>query len=144
MEVALENALMYLDGLDKLSTINQRKAVSEFMRVIRGIYLMFGGSEIPHKPFTPIALEFIGKYVKDLELFLQNIFEGYDEWETVCWQRTSIEVFNTFFGDSHYLDTLEVDDLIEERGKYESVRDEIIPENIPDSHWWWKGERYGG
>jgi len=139
-------AFGYLDGLDDLDDIDTANCVSIFMEKIGEICLQYGcyHAEKCMIHLSPKTLEFIKGYSEDLESFLLNIFEGYHEWEIVCTQRTNIEAFNTFFGDIYWLDMSGVDDLIEERGKYEGVRDEIIPKNIPDNHWWWTGERYGG
>lgn len=143
----LRTALGYLDGIDDLNKTDSANSVDVFMEIIGKlclendpVYIHRNYESIKsNKNFTPRTICFIRKYVADLEEYLFGIFEGYHEWENVCYQRTNIEAFNAFFGQDYHLDVSEfvIDELMRERCKTESVKEENLPEKIPKRHWWW-------
>jgi hypothetical protein len=80
----------------------------------------------------------LGLFVTRTTYLLASNWED-DEWRYVCERRSSIEFLRTIFDVSEMeelIDTGEVDELINERGKEEGPV-KSVPEGIPDSHWWW-------
>ncbi len=64
-----------------------------------------------------------------------------EEWIEVCKRRSAIEFLRQLFSISEteeFLDTEEVDELLRTRGRDEGyLKESLIPEGIPPSHWWW-------
>lgn len=91
-----------------------------------------------HQEIIHYARPFIRLYGIKLENFLAGTFEDFDEWDDVCFRRTYIEAFNSMFGKIVSIDVEDIEDYMQQRkGSASLSSSDIIPQNIPKSHWWW-------
>ena len=95
-------------------------------------------------PLLAKGLRHIFEFINDCErILLRDWYD--DEWIQVCERRSRIEFLRTLYqgampaGEFEYwLDTENLDDLIQQAGRSEGgLEPGEIPEGTPSSHWWW-------
>jgi hypothetical protein len=76
-------------------------------------------------------------YIFNLEHRLRGADEYDDPWEEACWGRTNIEAFNTMFKQviNLPLDRGCIDDYMDDRKGNAFLPWNLIPKNMPTSHW---------
>jgi hypothetical protein len=89
-------------------------------------------------------VEFLISGAVRLQSFINQEFVG-NQWETMCLRRSHIEAFNDLYAPvlaaEDLIDTEELDEDIREKAEYEAMPvADLMPEGLPESHWWWKLE----
>ena len=142
----------FFDEIESYDAQQRWLAVRHLMRALGLLYLeyfqfhpeeamAFGSA---HEPLLRLAAGHIEEeYIRRLRRLTASLDEP-ELWERACWERTRVEAFNAMFGETvGFFDSAGFEDLeaVEERmqeAKHNfSIEDHRIPQNVPESHWWW-------
>ena len=144
----LENQIVALKNLKSLITQKQEEAISSFMASIGKLYLDYfprhpNEAKFLVKNQTSIFQEAKGlirtNYTESLIKHLNLPLETYEEWLSICWKRTNLEACHVLFEDLIDKEDLEkVEEVMQEKAAYQSIREEDIPKNVPENFWWFQ------
>lgn len=131
---------------DEIPEDYRNAAVKKFMGAIGRLYLDYyqfhldESKDIAHKYKSILdnSTDSVFNYISKLEYILRSADEMDDPWEKACIGRTNIEAFNAMFGDSiEILDSGRIEKYMQERKGTAFLSNNLIPKNVPSSHWWW-------
>lgn len=135
-----------LKTIPQLSKDDADELIYGFMSSIGKLYLVYFQDHLDdahalardHQETLEKAIPLFRSYGIKLENFLMGIFEGFDEWEVVCYKRTNIEAFNAMFGEvTRPIDIEDIEDCMQQRKNNDSITPCAAPPHVPKSHWWW-------
>lgn len=142
----LSDSFQLLVGLDALRKAAQRDRINAFMASIGRLFIRYFQYDLELAQQVGRANQKLLQdnkwgffdYVNGTEGTLVMILYQ-EQWGSACVGRTRIEAFNAMFkGIVEPLDTEDLEELMRNTSaKYIGVDPDEIPENIPDSHWWW-------
>lgn len=82
-------------------------------------------------------------FAEDLEALARDTFVA-DEWRQAVERRSALQFLLDAYARTPlaerfpYLEVDDLDELLRHRGQTEGfLRDEDIPDGVPESHWWW-------
>lgn len=139
--------LKSIKNWESLSNFEKEHATAIFMKTIGCLFLEYFQYNLQEA--KAIATEFskeIAWAVRLINLFyiyrLDSRISSSDIWEDMlepaCRAMTNIEAFQAMFGDfAGELDADAIWEFLEERKDNYSLPPEVIPKNVPKSHWWW-------
>jgi hypothetical protein len=86
----------------------------------------------------------VRSFADDLEALVRDTFVG-DEWLQAMERRSALQFLLDAYAQTPlaerfpYLEVGDLDELLRHRGQTEGfLRDEDIPDGVPESHWWWR------
>lgn len=152
----LENQIDTLKNLESLKVQEQNDKISSFMATIGKLYLdYFPHHSLDYLPHHPNEAKLLVKnpasifqeakglirtnYTERLIKHLNLPLETYEEWLSICWKRTNLEACHVLFEDLIDTEDLEkVEEVMQEKATYQSIKEEDIPKNVPENFWWFQ------
>lgn len=141
---SLSEEIQKIKDLPQMGIEEKKNVIWPFMNKIGDLFLEYFQHHIEeakhcgeqHKEILLISSEKIENlYISHLDMRLDMIEEG--EWIRFCQWRTNVEAFNQMFSGITQLETEDIDEKMKKAGNSEGISKNLVPHNIPESHWWW-------
>lgn len=142
LERELLKAFNPLKDIERYDVILKRRVIQNFMDSLGRLFFDYFQFHKEKALVDVSLLQVVKKHIQEIYIFdlryLIYLIEYPGEWDKVCLQRSRLEAFNEMFGSAVGL--LNLDEVEEEMQGVKhnfSVNKNLVPNNVPSSHWWW-------